>query len=317
MKNFYLLISVFLIISMLTIPFVTLISPGSSKKPTAPNAPAPVKTIDKPEIRVKQGEEIKSMPMEDYLICVLGAEIPADYEEEAIKAQAVAAYTFALYKKNINADKGFDISADPSVDQAFMDTDKLKEKWGENYSQNCEKIKNCIKSVSGIYVSYKDAPIYAAYHAISSGKTENCSDVFSDGCPYLKSVESIGDLICPDYLVTVDITAADFKQKFPSECRFSQNPSEYITEIVRSDSGGIKTAAVGGKTMSGSEIRKALGLRSANFDIKVDRDRFIFTTRGYGHGVGMSQNGANYMAQTGSKYDEILMWYYTDCVLIS
>lgn len=314
MKNFYLIIAAALMLSMLTVPFLALT--GSSPKKEDKTEPPAAKT-DKSTVCLKQGDKITEMAMEDYLFYVVAAEMPADYETEALKAQAVAAYTFTLYKKNINKNESYDISDDSSVDQAFLSDEKLKEKWGDKYSENAEKIRNCIKSVSGIYISYQDAPIYAAYHAISSGKTENCSDVFSGDCPYLSATESIGDLLCPDYLATKEISAADFKAAFSEKCSLTDSPTEYICDIVRSSSGGVKSAKIGDKTFTGQEIRKTLQLRSANFDVTFEDDKFTFTTRGYGHGVGLSQYGANYMAQTGSKYDEILLWYYKDCVLVS
>ncbi|MBQ0084025.1 MAG: stage II sporulation protein D [Clostridiales bacterium] len=311
MKNIYAYLIALLILSMLTVPFLALKTPASGDSP-----PPATNQIDKQTVVVKKGEELLTLSMEDYLIGVLGTEIEPTYEPEAIKAQAIASYTFTLYKKDKNKNEKYDILASTSA-QGYKTTADLKEKWGENYEKYINIFKDNLKAVEGIYLSYDNKPIYAAYHWFSAGKTENCADVFGGDYPYLTAVDSIGDLLCPDYLHTAEISIADFKKAFSEKCSLPEKAENYIGKIENTASGGAKTVKVGDKTFSGAEFRKALGLRSANFDYKLSGEKFVFTTRGYGHGVGMSQYGANYMAQQGSTYKEILSWYYKGAVLTS
>lgn len=311
MKNIYFLIIAILVISMLTLPFIALKSDNAGNTDIA--VPNPDKKSE--TVCVKTADGIISVPTSDYIEGVVAAEISPDSEPEALKAQAVAAYTYLLYKKDKNKREDYDIICDAGIDQAYIDTAAQKEKWGDAYDANIGKIREACNAVAGIYVSFENKPIYAAFHAVSAGKTENCSDVFGGEYPYLVSVQSIGDLLCPDYLSTVTLSADEVRSALGGMCSLPENPEEFFTAIERSDAGGIKTLTVGGKTFTGQEIRSALSLRSANFDIAFDGTAFTFTVRGYGHGVGMSQYGANYMAQQGSLYNEILLWYYTGCSL--
>lgn len=313
MKNIYLFIIFILFFAMLILPLFAL---GQSPTALLKEAPPPTVKADNSTVTVKKGEELLTVKTEDYLVGVLCAEIEPTYESEAIKAQAVAAYTFTLYKKKKNAGNPYDIIAS-SADQNYKTPAEQKEKYGENYEKYVKIFKDNIAAVAGIYMAYGGEPIYAAYHWYSAGKTENCEDVFGNKLPYLVAKESIGDLLCPNYLYSVSITAEDFKKAFSEKCTLPQKPEDYIGKIETTASGGAKSVAVGDKTFTGSEFRKALSLRSANFDYKFTDNKFVFTTRGYGHGVGMSQYGANYMAQQGSTYEEILKWYYTGVTLTS
>ncbi len=312
MKNFYLFAAAFLILSMLCIPFLSL----AAKNADEPHSLGKPSVITEKTVRLKTGDTVADIDVSEYIFGVVAAEIPASYHEEAIKAQAVAAYTYTLYKSAQNAELDYDITSDSALDQAYLPDDKIREKWGDSYTANKEKFERCIKEVSGLYISYNSAPIFAAYHAISSGKTEACADVFGGDYPYLVAVESIGDLLCPDYIAKTEIPISTVREKLSELCSLPNSEAEFIKEITRTPSGGVKTAIVGDKLLEGTQLRSALSLRSANFDLEISGDNFIFTTHGYGHGVGLSQNGANYMAESGSKYDEILLWYYKDCVLI-
>ncbi len=318
MKNFYFIIAAILILLMLTLPFLSMTKPAESASP-------PLKNKVQNEENEESGENIvllchadgqlKTLNMREYIFGVVAAEISASKEIETLKAQTVAAFTYTLYKKNKNQNENFDITDNPNVDQAFITVDAAKEKWGDKAAEYEKKLNDVLDQVYGTYLCYNDEPIYAAYHAISSGKTESSKSVWGNELPYLLETESMGDLLSPDYLSEKAVSAEDFRNAFKDICTLPENEAEYIGEIVRSASGGAITVTVGDKQISGSEFRRLLSLRSHNFDVTFSDGVFNFTVRGYGHGVGMSQNGAEYMAAQGSTYTEILNWYYKDCTL--
>ena len=260
--------------------------------------------------------KITEISVEDYIIGVVSAEMPALYEEEALKAQAVAAFTFASQRKNENASKEYDITNNHTVDQSFINKEEMKKKWGEEYDTYYEKIKKAVQAVSGYMVCFDKKPIVAVYHAISSGKTEDSKDIWGDEFPYLKPVSSEGDKLHKDYLSEVSFTAEEIRNKLSTETEFSGDESGYFGETKRTDSGVIKEISVCGKKLTGARIRTLLDLRSSNFSIEFKDGKYCFSVFGYGHGVGMSQNGANYMAKQGSNFKEILTHYYTGCSVL-
>ncbi len=312
MKNFYLITAALLIILMLTLPLLSL-APEKSGGTT--ETPEPVEITDQITVLNTDTGQTEKMDFRDYLFGVVGAEISLNSEIETIKAQAVASYTYALYKTDKNKSEKYDITTDYSIDQAYLSKSKLLEKWGDKAAEYEKKLNECLTATEGIYISYDNKPIFAAYHAISSGKTESCESVWGNKLPYLVETESLGDLLSPDYLTEQKISVDDFKAALSGSCTLPQNATDFIGEITRSSSGGVKTVAIGDKVLSGSEFRKALSLRSTNFDVTLTDNTFVFTVRGYGHGVGMSQCGAEYMAKQGSTFSEILAWYYKDCTL--
>lgn len=256
--------------------------------------------------------EIKEISARDYIIGVVGGEMPASYETEALKAQAVAAYTYAQYKRNVvGSDANYDLSAASESDQKFLTEDELKEKYKDGYDEYYSKIAAAVDAVLGQTITYEGNPIFAAYHSISSGKTEFAENVWGEGEEYLISVESTGDIMSKDYLSEVTVPLEEFSQKIKEAG--AKNSS--IGEIKRSDAGTVLSVTIGEKEFSGREIRNLFSLRSANFDINQNDENVIFTVRGYGHNVGMSQFGAQFMALQGSNYIEILSWYYPKCKL--
>lgn len=256
---------------------------------------------------------VTEMKTEDYIFGVLAAEMPALYEPEALKAQAVAAYTFACYRKAENSDKSYDLTTDHTTDQSFITEEKARERWGEKADEYCKKLKDAISETEKYMITYDGKPILAVYHAISFGKTEDCKNVWGNELAYLKPVASLGDKLSPDYISTVTVTAKQLSDKLSGECTLSGDPSGYFGKPVRTDSGTVKTVTVCGTEIKGSRIRSIFDLRSSNFEVKYSDGSFIFTVYGYGHGVGMSQYGANYMAKQGSDFREILTCYYTGC----
>lgn len=257
--------------------------------------------------------EIIEISTEDYIFGVLAAEMPASYEPEALKAQAVAAYTFACRRKQTAENKEYDISTDYTVDQAYITTAAAQEKWGENADVYTEKLKTAVSEVSGYLVTYNGDTALTVYHAVSSGKTENAEDIWGSEIPYLTAVDSSGDRLASNYLSSAEFTAEEFSDKLTALCEFTGEPETWLGKSECTDSGHVKQITICRKAISGSDVRSALELPSSTFDISFSDGGFIVNCRGYGHGVGMSQHGANILAQQGSDFKEILSHYYPGC----
>ena len=257
-------------------------------------------------------EKITEMTAEDYIFGVVAAEMPVLYEEEALKAQAVAAYTFACCRKAENSQKEYDITTSPLTDQSYITEATACERWGKNAEIYTKKIKSVIEQTKGYMITYNGLPATAVYHAISSGKTESCKDVWGKDIPYLVPVTSEGDRLAEGYISEVVLTKRELRQLLKEKTDVNTDDLSF-GDAQRTDSGAVKEITLCGETFSGSEIRELVGLRSSNFQVNYSDKRFTFTVYGYGHGVGMSQNGANYMAKQGSTFKEILTHYYTDC----
>ena len=309
-------ISLVILSVMLILPLTALKSP--EKKTAAVSAHAVIpkaeKSVSKAFLIYDTADDtVTEISADDYIFGVVAAEMPALYETEALKAQAVAAYTFACVKKAENAGKSYDLTSDPAVDQSFITREKAKEKWGDKADEYSAKIENAVKSVKDYMITCGGTPILAVYHAISSGKTEDCKEVWGKDIPYLKPVSSEGDKLAPSYLSSAEFTAEELKQKLSEDIDFTGDPAAWFSAEQRTDSGTLKTLKVCGKEVTGAKIRAALNLRSANFSVNYNSGKFVFTVRGYGHGVGMSQYGACCMAKQGSNFKEILTHYYSGC----
>ncbi|MBC8571044.1 stage II sporulation protein D [Zongyangia hominis] len=262
----------------------------------------------------------------DYVIGAVCAEMPPTFHAEALKAQAVASHTYALrlreQQKQSPTDslKGADFSADPSHWLGYVTRDQAKERFGENFDLYYGKIEKAVDEVLHMGLSYNNSPIVAAYHAISPGATENSENIWSSSCDYLRSVDSSGDEIAPGYESTVTLSKAEVQKilttAYPS---IALDPSEkkWIQILSQSDSGTVLTASVGDQTLTGTQIRSLFSLRSPHFTVSYQDGSFTFFVKGYGHGVGLSQYGADYMARQGSDYTEILTHYYTGVSLVN
>ena len=256
-------------------------------------------------------KNITEMSIQEYLIGVMAAEINPAYHEEAIKAQVIAAHTKLEYTKLHNTPENAHITDSPESHQGYLNEDEQKEKWGENYQIYYEKIEKCVNEVKDLILTYNSEPINAVFHAISNGQTENATDVWGGEYPYLISVQSAGDKLSPAYKSEVTVPSADFSKKMAeNEAKLGEDSSKWVEKITNTETGMVKEIVIGGKSFKGTEIRTIFGLKSSTFTIKYDNENFIFTVCGYGHGVGMSQYGANYMAQQGFSYEQILEHYY-------
>ena len=258
-------------------------------------------------------KNITEMSIEEYLIGVIAEEVNAAYHEEAIKAQIIAAHTKLEYTKlHKNSDLAeADITDSASTHQGFLTEAEQREKWGESYKIYHEKIAKCVNEVKDIILTYNGEPINAVFHAISNGQTENATDVWGGSYPYLISVQSAGDKLSPAYKSTVTVSSEDFKKKLTENgAELGENPEKWVEKITNTETGMVKEIVIGKKSFKGTEIRKIFNLRSSTFAVKYENKSFVFTVCGYGHGVGMSQYGANYMAQQGFSYKQILEHYY-------
>ncbi len=302
--------SILLVVFLLLLPLTVLGQPSTPVNDTVKIEE--VKATKKFKILNTDTNQVSEISYNDYIFGVVAAEMPALYEVEALKAQAVAAHTFALHRMVTNSDKGYDITDDFTVDQAFITEGKAREKWGEKADEYITKIKGAIEATKNLALTYNGEIALSVYHAISPGITEDVKNVWGGSRPYLVSVDSAGDKLSPNYLSEKSITASELKKLFPN-ITFKGKESDYFKNTQKTPSGTVKTVLLCGSEIRGSEIRKALDLNSSCFDITYKDGSFKFTVYGYGHGVGMSQNGANYMAQQGADFEEILCHYYTGC----
>ncbi|MDE5854551.1 MAG: stage II sporulation protein D [Ruminococcus sp.] len=266
--------------------------------------------------------QVLEVPVRDYVIGAVCAEMPAVFEEEALKAQAVAAHTYAERQHLLENDNptpelsGADFSNDTSKYQGYFTESQIKHYFGENYEEYYNKISNAVDEVLPYIITNNEQPIIAAFHSMSSGITESAENVWGAEVDYLVPVDSSYDKSAPRYTEEVSIDKAFLKnslETYFSDINLGDDINEWIIPAEISDSGMVLTALVGGKTVTGNDIRTALELRSADFEIKYTDEKAIITTRGFGHGVGMSQYGANAMAEKGKSWQEILNHYYTNC----
>lgn len=314
MKKFYTLITVLLLIIMLTVPTISMKNEKTIKSVNA--SPKTSQSSDEDKVIVLQKDENKCIKISitEYLTGVLAGEISPEYEEEAIKAQIVAAYSLMLYRSDEYANEEYDITDDYTTDQNYLTYAERKEKWNENFETNEKKISLLIADVYKQHITYNGKNALCVYHAVSGGRTESAENIWGGEYPYLVPVESVADMLASDFVSTVTYTTEEFKSLCKSsEIALDGEYESYFSEIETTDSGTVKTMKICNTEYSGQEIRSAFGLRSANFDISFDDGKFVFTVRGYGHGVGMSQYGANEMAKEGADYKEILLWYYSNC----
>ena len=247
-----------------------------------------------------------NLNMTDYLIGVVSSEMPASFNLEALKAQSVLARTYALKAKQTGKKLTDTVST-----QSYIDIDQMKNKWGNSFNTYYNKIKNAVENTNGEYLSYNGNYIEALYHSTNNGKTESSFDVFGNYYPYLISVSSEYDKNASSYLRTINMPLDTISNKLG----LNLNNDSVISILSYTDGGNIKEININGNNFSGKKVRELLGLRSADFDISISDNNANITTRGYGHGVGMSQYGANGMANAGYSYKDILSHYYPGTTL--
>lgn len=263
-----------------------------------------IKYISSKTIKVKNEAtgEIKEIPFEKYIIGVVAGEMPASYELEALKAQAVAARSYALYHMN---GKEYDVTNTTSS-QVYLEENELKEKWKKDYEKNLKKIETAIAQTNGEYLTYNGEKVDAMFFAVSTGKTENSEEVFISKLPYLRSVSSTWDEKSPVFTDSVTMSIDDFYKNL----NFPYDDNLKIEIIEKTSTGRIKKLKINDQEINGREFQTKLKLRSNYFEIIKTDNKITINTKGYGHGVGMSQFGANEMAKEGNDYKKILKHYY-------
>lgn len=276
---------------------------------------------DKDTIRVLSvsSGKVEVIDEREYVCGAVAAEMPATYHPEALKAQAAACYTYALrmkYEQEQAPDaklKGAYITDESTTHQGYLNIAQRKAKWGDKFEVYSEKIEKAVDEVIGKVITFDGQPIIAAFHAISTGKTEDAKTVWGEDIPYLKPVLSAGDRLSPDYTATVIFSQDQFKKKAESleGVQFDDDASGWVGKNKVSDAGTVISIEIGGKAFTGAQVRTAFNLRSPAFKIDYKDKSFTVHVTGYGHSVGMSQYGADFMARQGSTWEEIIEHYYT------
>lgn len=270
-----------------------------------------------PVLRVLDGETVTRQEPEEYLAGVVRAEMPASFELEALKAQAVAARTYTLYKLLGGGNHGetADICTDPACCQAWLGEVQARENWGPRAEEYEAKIRRAVEETEGQTILYEGAPILAVFHSSSAGRTRAADAVWQSGLPYLQPVDSpeAGERI-PNYYSRAEFSTEEVRSALLASCPqadLSGRAETWLRNAQRDGAGAVETLEVGGVRVKGSRLRGALGLRSACFTWETGADGFTFFVTGYGHGVGLSQYGAEAMAAAGADWREIIAHYYT------
>lgn len=279
-----------------------------------PNA-EPLPSDGGAELTVWNGKEALRLSLTDYIIGVTAAEMPVSFELEALKAQAVAARTFTVKHMagEARCRSGCTICTDPACCQAYISVEDMRAGWGANFEKNYARIREAVLGTDGLVLTCGGELVTALYHSSSGGRTEDCEAVFAVALPYLVSVESEGEEEFPQYSAVRTWTKAEFtdiiNQKFPDA--FMTDPEKDVEVWQRTESGRITLIRLGGTVRTGQQLRNALKLHSTNAAFEFSEDGVTVTCLGYGHGVGMSQVGADAMAKRGADFEQILKHYYT------
>ncbi|CAM4165366.1 stage II sporulation protein D [Lederbergia lenta] len=300
-----------------------LVLPFSGEKPVGKlnevQAPAPQQSTSTKESTTEVAvlrsatNNIEKLPIEEYVIGVVASEMPVEFEPEALKAQALTARTYItshlINPNNGNLPEGVDVS-DTVNHQVFKNQAELKKSWGKNYEKNYKKIERAVKETQNKILTYKEKPITASFFSASNGYTENAEDYWENQVPYLKSVKSPWDSKeSPEFESQMTLSTKEFEQKLGVKIG---KGTDVGTILARTPGKKVAEIEINGKKFTGREIREKLELRSTDFSWIHKGDSIIITTKGYGHGIGMSQYGANGMAKEGKDYQEIVNHYYKD-----
>ena len=257
---------------------------------------------------------VTEMTLPDYLWGVVAAEMPASFELEALKAQTVAARTYWLSQSGTSKHEGADICADSGCCQAYIPREEAAANWGDKAEEYGGRIARAVAQTDGLCVTYEGKPIQALFFSSAPGSTVDAQAVWGRALPYLVSVDSPEGEEVPNYHSQLTMTTGEFRtlvaEEYP-QADLTGPVSGWLSDFVWEPSGTVSRVKVGGVSMTGGQVRKLLGLRSACFSVSVRGEEMTFHVTGYGHGVGMSQYGANAMARQGKNFREILNWYYT------
>lgn len=291
--------------------------PAAEPEPAAPETAAVHHDRDV-TLTIQDGDTTEQMTLERYLTGVVRGEMPAAFEMEALRAQAAAERSYVYYQLAVgrkDAHPDADFCTDHTCCSAYLSETAAREKWGGDFAPWNTRVEQAVSDTDGQVVLYNGRPILAVFHSSSAGRTAAAGDVWSGDLPYLVSVDSPeGEETVPNYYSTVTFTAAEAKEKLLAahpELKLSGTPDRWFGAAAENGSGRVETVSVGGTDIEGTELRRIFGLRSACFTVAADSESVTFRVTGYGHGVGMSQYGANQLAREGKTWQEILEWYYT------
>ena len=290
--------------------------PAASSVPELPTSqPKDLSSADAETFPVEDQSagKVVQLSRREYVLGAVAAEMPVSWPDEALKAQAVAAHTYALYCRDHAAlQSGAWLTVDPARRQGCLTEPVLRSYWGTAYEQNYARLSALVDEVLDEILYYENAPACASYFAISNGQTEASENVWGSALPYLISVDSSTDRSADNYEYTVTFSAEQVQQALAG-LGISADlaaPEGWFGPAALTSAGYTKTVTVCGQTVSGTTLRRALGLRSTSFTVQYQSGNFSFTTRGYGHGVGLSQWGTKAMAEQGKSYADILAHYY-------
>ena len=293
--------------------------PGYSEMPSPQGAERSTPQQRIVPVYLAQEKRVEEVPLEDYVRGVVAAEMPIEFELEALKAQAIAARTYII-RRSLNPDAGGQAASnawvtDTVAHQAYVTDSELKNRWpAASFDRNMDKLRRVVRETEGLILTYEDQPIEAVFFSTSNGYTENSEDYWGTYYPYLRSVPSPWDAgLSPRFTEKVVFSNRELQRRLGLSgiVPVSSGASKGLKVLRFTASGRVKSVSVGGKTFSGREFREKLGLNSAHFQWEWQGDELHITTTGYGHGVGMSQYGANGMAKEGSKAEDIVKHYYT------
>lgn len=280
----------------------------ASADASASNVPQTVTSNVEVAVYRSKLKKIEHVPLEDYVVGVVAAEMPADFEMEALKAQALTARTFVVKRMISGAVLPNKADVTDTIDtQVYYSLSDLQKQWGKSYDAKIGRIQKAVRATAGQVLTFDKQPITAAFFSTSNGYTENAEDYWGSPVPYLKSVDSPWDKNTPKFLSEQTVSIADFEKKLGVKVLANGKVGNIID---RTSGQRVKTVSFDSKKLSGREVREKLGLRSSDFTWKQEGSQIVITTKGYGHGVGMSQYGANGMAKEGKSYKDIVMHYY-------
>jgi stage II sporulation protein D len=287
---------------------------ASSTAPASTPSAAPAILQDPVLLWDKASDSLLTVSVSDYLIGAAACEMPASWPEEAIKAQMVACHSWALYRRDHpeDAQNGAWFSVDSAQCQGYATKAVLASRWGDDYGTDYALFERLAQEVQYDVVMYDNAPAAAAYHAISCGHTESSQNVWNESLPYLQGVVSSWDRYATDYDVTIEYSQQQFYDALTMNLGLTpgDDPADWVGDASWDDAGYVSTLTLCGQPVEGTQVRTALSLRSACFSIAYSDGIFTITTKGYGHGVGMSQSGACAMAKGGTTWRKILAYYF-------
>lgn len=321
------MVGIILVLLVFLLPLLLLLSQPPEPDSSAAVSPSPMPVSPLPQaetgrdrgvpLRLLQPDgTVENLTLEDYLRGVLAAEMPASFHAEALKAQAVAARTYFLYQR-VNAGgkhANADLCTDPGCCQAYLTQEQAAAGWGSDAPRYLEKLAQAVADTDGLVCLYDGQPIDAVFFASAAGRTSDAQAVWGGSVPYLVSVASPEGEEVPNWRSEVTFTPEEFTSKVHAvypDAQLTGPASQWLTGLTTDNSGAVSSLMVGGVTLTGPQVRSLLGLRSAHFVPTTTDTALTFQVTGHGHGVGMSQYGANALAAEGKSFQEILCWYYT------